>query len=97
VDRKVVEVAGHLYVEAPKNRKTIYPRRTPAGYPLAECLSAISTSPIRQRVFAAARGCGCDVGGTSIYVRANIQEVACAWSSSPASRALRGYGSSGRT
>ena len=36
VDRKVVEVAGHLYVEAPKNRKyrrTIYPRRTPAGYP----------------------------------------------------------------
>ena len=41
VDRKVVEVAGHLYVEAPKNRKhrrTIYPRRTPAGYPLAERL-----------------------------------------------------------
>jgi integrase len=35
VDRKVVEVAGRLYVEAPKNRKhrkTIYPRRTPAGY-----------------------------------------------------------------
>jgi hypothetical protein len=33
VDRKVVEVAGHLYVEAPKNRKfrrTIYPRRIPA-------------------------------------------------------------------
>jgi hypothetical protein len=32
VDRKVVEVAGHLYVEAPKNgkyRRTIYPRRTP--------------------------------------------------------------------
>ena len=29
VDRKVIEVAGHLYVEAPKNRKlrrTIYPR-----------------------------------------------------------------------
>jgi hypothetical protein len=43
VDRKVVEVAGHLYVEAPKNRKyrrTIYPRRTPAGYPLAEQLAA---------------------------------------------------------
>jgi integrase len=42
VDRKVVEVAGHLYVEAPKNRKyrrTIYPRRTPADYPLAEKLS----------------------------------------------------------
>jgi integrase len=43
VDRKVVEVAGHLYVEAPKNRKyrrTIYPRRTPAGYPLTERLAA---------------------------------------------------------
>ena len=43
VDRKVVEVAGHLYVEAPKNRKyrkTIYPRRTPDGYPLAERLAA---------------------------------------------------------
>jgi hypothetical protein len=37
VDRKVVEAAGHLYVEAPKNRKfrrTVYPRRTPAGYPV---------------------------------------------------------------
>ncbi|HEX6526882.1 MAG TPA: site-specific integrase [Streptosporangiaceae bacterium] len=43
VDRKVVEVAGHLFAEAPKNRKhrkTIYPRRTPAGYPLAERLAA---------------------------------------------------------
>ena len=43
VDRKVVEVAGDLYIEAPKNRKfrrTIYPRRTPAGYPLAERLAA---------------------------------------------------------
>ncbi len=43
VDRKVIEIAGHLYVEAPKNRKyrkTIYPRRTPAGYPLAEKLAA---------------------------------------------------------
>ena len=32
VDRKVVEVAGHLYIEAPKNRKrrrTIYPLRAP--------------------------------------------------------------------
>ena len=39
VDRKVVEVAGHLYLEAPKNRKkrrTVYPRTTPIGYPLAE-------------------------------------------------------------
>jgi integrase len=43
VDRKVVEVAGHLYLEAPKNRKrrrTIYPRATPAGYPLAGQLAA---------------------------------------------------------
>ena len=43
VDRKVVEVAGHLYIEAPKNRKyrkTIYPRITPDGYPLAERLAA---------------------------------------------------------
>jgi hypothetical protein len=43
VDRKVVEVAGKLYVEAPKCRKyrrTIYPRRTPDGYPLAERLAA---------------------------------------------------------
>jgi integrase len=43
VDRKVVEVAGHLYVEAPKNRKhrsTIYPRLAPGGYPLAERLAA---------------------------------------------------------
>ena len=43
VDRKVVEVAGRLFLEAPKGRKrrkTIYPRRTPAGYPLAERLAA---------------------------------------------------------
>ncbi|MGH3402149.1 MAG: tyrosine-type recombinase/integrase [Streptosporangiaceae bacterium] len=43
VDRKVVEIAGHLYVEAPKNRKqrrTIYPRATPAAYPLAERLAS---------------------------------------------------------
>jgi hypothetical protein len=43
VDRKVIEVAGHLFTEAPKNRKwrrTIYPRVTPAGYPLAERLAA---------------------------------------------------------
>ena len=43
VDRKVVDIAGHLYVEAPKNRKhrkTVYPARTPAGYPLAKRLAA---------------------------------------------------------
>ena len=42
VDRKVIEVAGYLYIEAPKNRKrrkTIYPRRTPGGYPLADRLA----------------------------------------------------------
>jgi integrase len=43
VDRKVVEVGGRLYLEAPKNRKhrrTIYPRCRPGGYPLAERLAA---------------------------------------------------------
>ena len=43
VDRKVADVAGHLYIEAPKNRKyrrTIYPQRTPGGYPLADNLAA---------------------------------------------------------
>jgi integrase len=43
VDRKVVEVGGALYVEAPKNRKwrrTIYPRLTPEGYPLGELVAA---------------------------------------------------------
>ena len=43
VDRKVVEVGGRLYVEAPKNRKlrrTVYPRLTPGGYPLAERLAS---------------------------------------------------------
>jgi integrase len=42
VDRKVAEVAGHLHIEAPKNRKrrqTIYPRLAPSGYPLAERLA----------------------------------------------------------
>ena len=39
----MVEVGGKLYVEAPKGRKyrsTIYPVRTPQGYPLAEKLAA---------------------------------------------------------
>ena len=38
VNRKAAEIAGHLFIEPPKNRKnrkTIYPRQTPAGYPLA--------------------------------------------------------------
>jgi integrase len=41
-DQKVIEIRGHLYVEPPKGRKrrrTIYPRRTPAGYPLAQLIS----------------------------------------------------------
>ena len=52
VDRKVVEVAGHLYVEAPKNRKhrrTIYPRRTPAGYLLAEQLAARTQAALAEQ------------------------------------------------
>ncbi len=39
----MVEVRGHLFVEAPKNRKrrrTIYPRVTPTGWPLAEKVAA---------------------------------------------------------
>jgi integrase len=43
VDRKVVEVGGRQYIEPPKGRKrrkTIYPRLTPSGYPLAEKISA---------------------------------------------------------
>jgi integrase len=43
VDRKVIEVAGKLHIEAPKGRKrrrTIYPRRTPEGYPLADMVTA---------------------------------------------------------
>ena len=43
VDRKVVEVAGKLYLEAPKGRKrrsTIYPASTPGGYPLADKIAA---------------------------------------------------------
>ena len=58
VDRKVVEVAGHLYIEAPKNRKfrrTIYPRRTPAatrspsGSPPASSRPAPSRRPAPTR------------------------------------------------
>jgi integrase len=43
VDRKVIEVAGKLLTGAPKGRKrrkTIYPARTPQGYPLAEKIAA---------------------------------------------------------
>jgi hypothetical protein len=43
VDRKVIEVRGHLFVVTPKNRKwrrTIYPRFTPRGWPLADMVAA---------------------------------------------------------
>lgn len=43
VDRKIVDIAGTLYLEIPKGRKrrkTIYPRVTPSGYPLADKLAA---------------------------------------------------------
>ena len=43
VDRKVVEVGGKLFTEPPKGRKrrkTIYPARTPEGYPLADKIDA---------------------------------------------------------
>jgi integrase len=43
VDRKIIEIGGRLYAEHPKGRKhrrTIYPRHTPAGYPLARNLTA---------------------------------------------------------
>jgi integrase len=43
VDRKVIEVRGQLFVEAPKNRKrrqTVYPRLTPQGWPLGERVAA---------------------------------------------------------
>ena len=43
MNRKVIEVGGKQYVEPPKGckrRKTIYPVRTPSGYPLADKISA---------------------------------------------------------
>ncbi len=43
VDRKVIEVSGTLLTGLPKGckrRKTIYPARTPEGYPLAEKIEA---------------------------------------------------------
>lgn len=42
VDRKIIEICGQQYLEAPKARKyrqTIYPRVTPSGYPLADRLA----------------------------------------------------------
>ncbi len=60
VDRQVIEVAGHLYVEAPKcrkYRKTIYPRRTPDGYPLVRKLAArIEQATAEQGARSCSRG-----------------------------------------
>ncbi len=63
VDRKVVEVAGHLYVEAPKNRKhrrTIYPA------PRAWRLSA------RRAARRPDRGRPCRAGGRDQPARAGL-------------------------
>jgi integrase len=52
VDRKVIEIHGKLFVEAPKGRKrrsTIFPVRAPEGYPLAEAL-AMRASQVRAEV-----------------------------------------------
>jgi integrase len=52
VDRKIIEIGGTLHLEAPKGRKkrrTIYLRRTPGGYPLAERLATrIETARAEQ-------------------------------------------------
>jgi hypothetical protein len=52
VDRKVIEVRGQLFVEAPKNRKwrqAIYPSSTPQGRPLAEMVAARITEVIAEQ------------------------------------------------
>jgi integrase len=43
VDRKVIEIGGTLHTEPPKGRKqrrAIYPRQSPGGYPLADRIAA---------------------------------------------------------
>src|SRR5260370_39109329 len=43
IDRKIIEIGGTLHLQPPKGRKrrrTIYPRHTPGGYPLAQRLTA---------------------------------------------------------
>lgn len=52
VDRKVIEVAGHLYIEAPKNRKlrqTIYPERRRAAIRWPTSSQAASGRPALSR------------------------------------------------
>jgi integrase len=61
VDRKVIEVSGRLLTGLPKGckrRKTIYPVRTPAGYPLAEKIQA-RMIPLPRGVPARAADAGC--------------------------------------
>ena len=52
VDRKVIEVPSTLLTGAPKGRKrrkTIYPARTPHGYPLADKSRPASRPPAPSR------------------------------------------------
>ena len=65
MDRKVVEVVGRLYVEAPKNRnrrQTIYPRVTPSGYPLGDRSRGHSSSQASVRTTC---GSGIEEEGTA--------------------------------
>ena len=51
-DRKVIEIGGQQFEETPKNRKqrrTVYPRRTPEGYPLADKIAARIRRPAASR------------------------------------------------
>jgi integrase len=52
VDRKIIEIGGHLFTESPKGRKhrrTIYPRHTPGGYPLADQIAARTAQAAAQQ------------------------------------------------
>jgi integrase len=52
VDRKIIEIGGHLFAESPKGRKhrrTIYPRHTPGGYPLADNIAARVTQAATEQ------------------------------------------------
>ena len=71
VDRKVVEVAGHLFLEAPKNRKhrkAIYPRRTPAGYPLAERIEQARADQVKTCPRPRPAPGGHGLAGTPLFV-----------------------------
>jgi hypothetical protein len=58
VDHKVIEVAGHLYLEAPNNRKrrkTIYSRTTPSGSRWPSGSPPASSRPARNGIPAITR------------------------------------------